>query len=330
MGIIGESWDCANRVRDILFNILDQQLKPRLLLRNGETGLNASVLSNIPSSSRSEDSDEARSSASPPQHYSSVPTAVHNGSHNGHGTTSRQRLETDMYPSWPPLTHYSSQHHPPMSIPPSSSLTPTSSNSTPTSGSTAPPPPPPSLSTHRIQPAQVQNPFIPTNPIFSSGAGLDVDMDVNMNFTGMSMDFSMDTLTNAPVPYAAFSMPHNLMDYHPVSTNGSGMPIRVGAPNLSRHPNGNHHTTPTASSSSSSTTTTSTSTSTTITGSSTNSSIPRANHVSGGNATGPGQQTSNAAGPGMGFSEADLAMMEHMVRQHQRSSMVPGPNHYRG
>ncbi len=293
MDIIGESWDCANRVRDILLNILDQQLKPRLLSRNGEAGLKASVLSSIPSSTRSDDSDEARSSASPPQDFATIPPTLHSSAN----PMSRQRLETDMYPSWP-TTHIVPQHHPPMTVQAPSALTPTSSTYTTASG-------PAPLSSHRIQPAQVQNPFITGNPIFSSGAGLDVDMDVNMNFTGMSMDFTMDPLTNAPVPYAAFSMPPNIMDYHPVSTNGSGMPIRVGG-GMSRQSGGGHSNTGGSGSAAAA-------------------------------ATAPANSTGTSTA-GIGFSEEDLAMMDHIVRQHQRSAIVQGqgqsqgqgPNHYRG
>lgn len=289
MDIIGESWDCANRVRDILLNILDQQLKPRLLMRNGEAGLKASVLSHIPSSTRSDESDDARSSASPPQGYATVPSS--SGIQNSGHPISRQRLETDMYPSWSMPSYPQSHSLPPMNLPPPTSLTPTSSTST-SSGSGCPPN---ALPSHRLQP-QVQNPFIASNPIFSSGAGLDVDMDVNMNFTGMSMDFTMDPLTNAPVPYAAFSMPPNIMDYHPVSTNASGLPIRVGG----------------------------------ASGSSNGGSGGGLQRPSGG-PSGHNSNT-NPNAPPMPFSDADYAMIEHMVRQHQRSGIVQGPppNQYRG
>ncbi|KAH8092517.1 hypothetical protein BXZ70DRAFT_1010830 [Cristinia sonorae] len=39
LAVIGESWDCSYRVREILLNIVDAQLKPRLLLRSGGAAL---------------------------------------------------------------------------------------------------------------------------------------------------------------------------------------------------------------------------------------------------------------------------------------------------
>lgn len=128
----------------------------------------------------------------------------------------------------------------------------------------------------------------------------------------------MDPLTNAPVPYAAFSMPPNIMDYHPVSTNGSGLPIRVGGGSSSGGGGG-------------------------VPGAP-GGPLPRQQSQGGGHRSGvagsgppqpssSGAQTSGGAtGQPIGFSEEDLAMMDHIVRQHQRSAMVQGQgsSHYRG
>ncbi|KAI0782595.1 fungal-specific transcription factor domain-containing protein [Abortiporus biennis] len=192
MAIIGETWESANSVKDILLNILDKQLKPRLQLRQGEAALKATIIPNAPSPKDDSDSPRSspslRSSASPHGSPMQFPDAIFG---------SEWSSQPGMLPS--------NIHHPHSS-----------------SGSGTPP------SMHN--PYITQNPIFPPHTHLLD-ADTDINMSMNFTGIPMEFVMPMDTMMGPPqasnVPsnqYMGMPSIGSAMGYQPSGPSGSGGP----------------------------------------------------------------------------------------------------------
>ncbi|THH29803.1 hypothetical protein EUX98_g4390 [Antrodiella citrinella] len=128
LDVIGESWDCSYRVREILLNIVDVQLKPRLLLRSGGAALpppshihTAANSIHHPHAPASPSGSVGSQNASPQMDAGALPirhqqqhSAHHGSQHSQHsilnGSPSHSYSDPSYSPQWQSL-HGGSPHH---------------------------------------------------------------------------------------------------------------------------------------------------------------------------------------------------------------------------
>ena len=244
LAIIGESWDCSYRVREILLNIVDAQLKPRLLLRSGGAALPPAppplqplqpllpsshphphphshtlangihVSSNAPASpsgsmSSQNASPQMDAGTLPHRSHPHHPHHAHSHSHSQHSMMSGgSPVQTYSDPSYSP--QWQSIHGSPHSLAGASGSL---MGGTTNGGGTPSSPTGPSYATSAIDygmptsPASSYGGIDPTSPA-PGGAGpasAGSDMDITMNYPGMVLEFAMAPYdTSLPTQSAAY------------------------------------------------------------------------------------------------------------------------------
>ncbi|TCD68644.1 hypothetical protein EIP91_010299 [Steccherinum ochraceum] len=238
LAIIGESWDCSYRVREILLGIVDAQLKPRLLLRSGGAGLPPAPahapqqqqqtqhahygVPGSPSGSLGSHSQNASpqldSSALPhqqhhhafphsqpphPHHHAQQQQQQQHNSLMGGGSPGQSYSDPSYSPQWQHALHGSPQTQPglssPMEYPSADYGMPTSSPST-------------STATYGLD-TSVPSVSGPTSSLSSSLSSVPTtpgDVDITMSYPGMVLEFAM-------APYDT-SLPTQSQAYMPFGT----------------------------------------------------------------------------------------------------------------